>query len=235
MARELCPGSVAVVGFSRAENEKRNSGVRRAGSGPVFKTTPLSFRKVACACRSTREALARARRPRHSPRGREARAVDCGDVPRPSGCGVHHPHAVFRGVPIRHRSRTDEPARRAMSRPAVGARDARLDRLEVFEAVPRPRGRLRGRGEQGKRRCAVRVPLLERPSRRTARETRATRTRQTTKSAFWISPRFFFKSLTPDPAAPRSRPQREKGTVPESRATPRAEGPAMTVYHHDEP
>jgi len=235
MARELCPGSVAVVGFSRAENEKRNSGVRRAGSGPVFKTTPLSFRKVACACRSTREALARARRPRHSPRGREARAVDCGDVPRPSGCGVHHPHAVFRGVPIRHRSRTDEPARRAMSRPAVGARDARLDRLEVFEAVPRPRGRLRGRGEQGKRRCAVRVPLLERPSRRTARETRATRTRQTTKSAFWISPRVFFKSLTPDPAAPRSRPQREKGTVPESRATPRAEGPAMTVYHHDEP
>ena len=218
MARELCPGSVAVVRFSRAENEidKRIcSGLRRPGAGrrahtPIFKTTPLiSFRKVACACRSTREALGRARRPRHSPRGRDARAVVCGDVPRPSGCGVHHPHAVFRGVPIRHRSRTDEPARRAMSRPAVGARDARLDRLEVFEAVPRPRGRVRGRGEQGKRRCAVRVPLLERPSRRTARETRATRTRQTTKSAFWISPRVFFKSLTPDPAAPG--PDRSEG------------------------
>lgn len=213
MARELCPGSVAVVRFSRAENEidKRIcSGLRRPGAGrrahtPIFKTTPLiSFRKVACACRSTREALGRARRPRHSPRGRDARAVDCGDVPRPSGCGVHHPHAVFRGVPIRHRSRTDEPARRAMSRPAVGARDARLDRLEVFEAVPRPRGRVRGRGEQGKRRCAVRVPLLERPSRRTARETRATRTRQTTKSAFWISPRVFSNRSprTPPPPVP---------------------------------
>ena len=215
MARELCPGSVAVVRFSRAENEiaqthlLRPPGAGRRAPGPFSKHLLSSFRKVACACRSTREALGRARRPRHSPRGRDARAVDCGDVPRPSGCGVHHPHAVFRGVPIRHRSRTDEPARRAMSRPAVGARDARLDRLEVFEAVPRPRGRVRGRGEQGKRRCAVRVPLLERPSRRTARETRATRTRQTTKSAFWISPRVFFKSLTPDPAAPG--PDRSEG------------------------
>lgn len=211
MARELCPASVAVVRFSRAENKKRNSGAAACGVRARFQNNSshaLSFRKVACACRSTREALARARRPRHSPRGREARAVDCGDVPRPSGCGVHHPHAVFRGVPIRHRSRADEPARRAMSRPAVGARDARLDRLEVFEAVPRPRGRLRGRGEQGKRRCAVRVPLLERPSRRTARETHATRTRQTTKSAFWISPPSFSNRSPRTP--PRPGPDRSE-------------------------
>ena len=59
-------------------------------------------------------------------------------------------------------------------------------------------------------------------------------TLQTTKSTFWISPGVFFESLTSDPAVPRSRPQRGWETVPESRATTRAEGPDMTVYHHEE-
>ena len=76
MARELCPGSVAVVGFSRAENEKCNSGVSRArgvrGPGPFSKQLLSIFEKS----RAPVEALAkhsRARGDHATPRVAERR------------------------------------------------------------------------------------------------------------------------------------------------------------------
>ena len=76
------------------------------------------------------------------------------------------------------------------------------------------------------------VSLASNGSHAAPRANRATRYRR--RSTFWISPCVFFESLTSDPAVPRSRPQRGWETVPESRATTRAEGPDMTVYHHEE-
>ena len=234
MARELCPGCC----FSRAENENKT---KSANASPPSPVCPFSkqLHSVFEKSRAPVEALAkhsRARGDHATPRVAETRVQ--------STAAMFHVHQdAVSTTP----TRSFEEYRYAIEAGLMSPHDVRChvlpwERATRDSTVSRSSKRYHDHedayaDEANKENADARCVSLfsNGPPRRTARETHATRTRQTTKSAFWISPRVFFKSLTPDPAAPRSRPQREKGTVPESRATPRAEGPAMTVYHHDEP